>query len=84
MTGWTRDAGVSHEVCFNKMDNWMDYGVMLHMIEYLLFGRQPVFKGTAILSAMLLIQSVGAFRDARMDTGEIFIRPVGHTVPVAP
>ncbi|HEX6728004.1 MAG TPA: hypothetical protein VF078_11675 [Nitrospira sp.] len=57
---------------------------MLRTIEYLLFGRQPVFKGVAILSAMLLIQSVGAFRDARMDTVRIFIGPVGHTIPVAP
>jgi len=57
---------------------------MLRTIEYLLFGRQPVFKGVAILSAMLLIQSVGAFRDASMDTVRIFIGPVGHTIPVAP
>jgi hypothetical protein len=54
------------------------------LLKYVFFGRQPVFKGVAILSAMLLIQSVGAFRDARMDVVRILIRPVNNAVPIHP
>jgi len=56
----------------------------LIFIEHPFFGLQPVFEGMAILSTMLLIQSVGLLRDARMDDLGMFIRLVSNGVLVAP
>jgi hypothetical protein len=54
------------------------------LIDYLLFGLQPVFKSMAVLSAMLLIQGVGSLRYPRMEVLGMFIRLVSNGVLVVP
>jgi hypothetical protein len=54
------------------------------LVEYLLFGFEPVFEGMTVLSAMLLIQGVGPLRDARMDVVGMFIGLAGKGVLIAP
>jgi len=54
------------------------------LIDYLLFGLQPVFESMAVLSAMLHIQGVGPLRYPRMEVLGMFIRLVGIGVLVAP
>jgi len=54
------------------------------LIEYLLFGLQPVFEGMTVRSAMLLIQGIGPFRDARTEVLGMSIRLVSNGVLVAP
>jgi hypothetical protein len=52
----------------------------LIFIEHPLFGLQPVFEGTTVLSAMLFIQGVGPLRDARLEVLGMFIRLAGNGV----
>ena len=52
------------------------------LIDYLLFGLQPVFESMAVLSAMLLIQGVGPLRYPRMEVLGMLIRLVSSGVLV--
>jgi hypothetical protein len=54
------------------------------LIDYLLFGLQPVFESMAVLSAMLLIQGVGPLRYSRMEVMGMFIRLVSNGVLLVP
>src|SRR5262245_39723632 len=54
------------------------------LVDHLSFCLQPVIKGMAILPAMLLIQRIGPFRDARMEMVEMFIRLVSIGGLMAP
>jgi hypothetical protein len=46
-------------------------------IDHLLFRLQPVIKGMAIPSTMLLIQRVGSFGDTRVELLSTFISLAG-------
>jgi hypothetical protein len=53
-------------------------------IDYLSFCLQPVIKGMAILSTVLLIQGVGPFRYTRMGMLRMFISLVSSGGLMAP
>jgi hypothetical protein len=56
----------------------------LALLEYLLFGLQPVFEGMTVRAAMLFIQGVGSFRDTRTEVLGTSINLISTGLLVAP
>jgi hypothetical protein len=62
-----------------------DFNLQLHtLIGHLPFGLQPVFKGMTVRAAMLFIQGVGSFRDARTEVLGMSIKLISTGLLVAP